>query len=321
MRTGTASILLKARPTPEQLADRMAPPRPDGIELYLDVRDISGDDWLTRLISVVEVHLPREGFDLIVEGPLRSLDGSFFDISESSESNREVVRRVTDAARALGAHAAVLHLMAARTGAAPSDPETRRRALESSLELSRQYASACVSVGVVPTLENVPPVARMRESQYLQTLIGMDPSDLLFVVERVPEIRITLDVSHAQLYLNCLGAEAGIGASEGLPRDVGEVLAGLRASPSTTTLDGFITMLEPYVESVHISNASGVLGEGLPYEQGDIDLDSEVVRLAGFARSLVTETIEPNSDRAVFMRQAQERMLRALGRHMDGAKL
>jgi hypothetical protein len=35
------SILLKARPTPTQLADRLRKPVPDGLELYLDTADLA----------------------------------------------------------------------------------------------------------------------------------------------------------------------------------------------------------------------------------------------------------------------------------------
>ena len=42
-------ILLKARPLPQQLADRLAPPAPDGMELYIHEADVTGDGWLEAL--------------------------------------------------------------------------------------------------------------------------------------------------------------------------------------------------------------------------------------------------------------------------------
>ncbi|MGN6812242.1 MAG: hypothetical protein ACTHMP_15340, partial [Thermomicrobiales bacterium] len=77
-----ARILLKARPTPAQLRDRLAAPRPDGLELYLDARDIAPDDWLPRLRAIMAAAPPATAdFTYIVEGPLRSLDGDFFDVT------------------------------------------------------------------------------------------------------------------------------------------------------------------------------------------------------------------------------------------------
>jgi hypothetical protein len=65
------------------------------------------------------------------------------------------------------------------------------------------------------------------------------------------------------------------------------------------------------VVSVHVSNAAGLLDEGLPYEQGDADLDAAVRQLAGRARFFVTEPLDVDEDHAVLKRAMQAR-LRAL---------
>src|SRR5687768_8011396 len=90
----TARVLLKARPTPEQLADRIADPMPDGLELYLDVADISYPDWHSTLVRRIAALDVPDDFVWIVEGPLRSLDGDFFDVSRPTEANFEVLRRL-----------------------------------------------------------------------------------------------------------------------------------------------------------------------------------------------------------------------------------
>src|SRR3972149_2415390 len=110
-------ILLKARPTPVQMSDRLHEPVPDGLELYLDAADISDEGWLERLVKVTHEHRPDEGFDYVVEGPLRSLDGTFFSISNGTEANVEVVRRLVLAGRKLGAKALVIHAIAPRSAA------------------------------------------------------------------------------------------------------------------------------------------------------------------------------------------------------------
>ena len=319
MRNGTARVLLKARPTPEQIRDRLSPPRPDGLELYLDVHDIAGAGWLEGLRRTVCRYCPDGGFALAIEGPLRSLDGSFFDLSRDSEANREVVRRVVQASKALRGQVAVLHLIAPRLASEPSGRGARQQALEEAVGLASFYAEGCMQAGVVPTLENVPPIARMRENGYYQSLVGMDPTDLLFMVSQVPGLRLTLDVSHAQLYLNCLRGQWETQPGESLLPELKAVLDGLRCDPEVRSIDDYILAVEDCVENVHVSNARGVLGEGLPYDDGDLDLDSVVSRLACLARCLVTETIEPDPERAFYMRQAQTRMLTVLGRWPTGA--
>jgi hypothetical protein len=63
----------------------------------------------------------------------------------------------------------------------------------------------------------------------------------------------------------------------------------------------------PYVENAQISNAAGVLGEGRPYADGDFDLDPAIRWLGRHALHIVTETIEPDNDDAVYMRDALRR--------------
>src|SRR5579883_2309579 len=44
-------VLLKARPTGAQLTDRLAPPVPDGMELYMHEQDLAGDSWFEPLAA------------------------------------------------------------------------------------------------------------------------------------------------------------------------------------------------------------------------------------------------------------------------------
>ena len=53
--------------------------------------------------------------------------------------------------------------------------------------------------------------------------------------------------------------------------------------------------------------------------EGRFDLDAAVPLLAAHARYLVTETLEPDNDRAVHMREAQARIAAALGRPLAAA--
>ena len=57
----------------------------------------------------------------------------------------------------------------------------------------------------------------------------------------------------------------------------------------------------------HISNAAGLFGEGMPYAEGDLAMDAVVRKLGAIVKYLVTETLEPDPDNAVGMREAQRR--------------
>jgi hypothetical protein len=70
--------------------------------------------------------------------------------------------------------------------------------------------------------------------------------------------------------------------------------------------------LQPHVANAQISNAAGVLGEGLPYAEGDFDLDPAIRWLGRQAQHIVTETLEVNHDDAITMRDALTRMRAAL---------
>jgi hypothetical protein len=120
-------ILLKARPTPAQLRDRLAAPRPDGLELYLDARDLAPSDWLPRLRAIM-AQTPRAGegdFAWIVEGPIRSLDGEFFDVTRGARADEEAIERLARFGADLGATVAVIHLIAPTADPAHIRPDRR----------------------------------------------------------------------------------------------------------------------------------------------------------------------------------------------------
>jgi len=308
-----ARILLKCRPTSAQLADRLAPPAPEGLELYLDAQDLQGDGWLSRIVDLMGRYARPEGFVILVEGPVRSLDGSFFDLTRDTEASRELVRRVAALGRALGAKAANVHVIAPRASPADFDEARRAEALRGALPLLREYARVCLDAGMRPLVENIPPVARQRESAYMYTPIGVAAEDLVWLAREVPHLGVTLDLSHAQLYLNALRMP-----EEAAPAEVAPLLRRLRRQGGVATLEGYADALAESLVNVHVSNASGLLGEGLPYGEGDADLDAVVGRLLGMADYLVTETLEPDPDRAVNMRDAQARMTNVRDRRVRG---
>ena len=102
---------------------------------------------------------------------------------------------------AVGATGLVIHAIVPRFQIA-WDPAERAEFFARCLTMLRAYVTVAEAHGLVPTLENVPPVLRMREARYLYTPLGMSPEDMVYFLDAVPGLQTTLDVSHAQLYVN-----------------------------------------------------------------------------------------------------------------------
>lgn len=300
-------VLLKARPVPAQLTDRLATPWPDGLEFYLDRQDIVPDDWLTRLMAAMARHNVPEGFTYVVEGPMRSLDGSFFDLSHDTESNRETLRRTVEFGARIGATAAVVHAIAPRDRSDDFDDEVRTETLRRSLPALRFYRDLCLTAGIIPTLENIPPVAQMREGRFMHSIIGMEPADLVYLSGQIDGIKVTVDVSHAQLYLNAVNAQPDQTRVEWR-----HLIEHIKRRAETSNIEQYLDALDGLVVEAHISNARGLCGEGLAYDDGDLDMDTVIARLSRMVRYLVTETIEPDASVATRMREAQRRIAKAL---------
>lgn len=309
-------VLLKARPTSKQLADRLRAPLPEGLELYLDIADISGDDWLESLAARLAGHCVPADFVWIVEGPLRSLDGKYFDLAREAKADHEVMVRLVECAGRIGAPAVVIHCIALARSADELSNTNRKRALARAEATLARYTELCLQRGVVPTIENVPPVARMREARFAHSLIGMSPDDLLYFADRLPGLRLTCDTSHAQLYLNALAAEPS-----GLPPELAAVVRYVAGSSRARSLLDYVELLGPRILEAHVSNAAGLLDEGLPYDQGDADLDEAVARLLVWADFLVTEPIEPDPNRGERMREVARRIGAVRARAAAGGQM
>ncbi len=307
-----ARVLLKGRPTEKQLADRLAEPLADGLELYMDAVDLGPPAELDRLARRLLDLRPHPEFVYVVEGPLRSLDGSFFDLSVNSEANRECILRLARLGQAISAEAVLIHAIAPMGLDTPIDDRLRRAKLEASRPLVDHYVRSVQDYGMVPLLENIPPVARQRQSAYMVTPIGMRADDLVYFARSFPGLGATLDLSHAGLFLNGMWMDPSKVEPELAP--LVTYLSGLEDSRD---MEEYLRAIEPYLFEVHVSNARGLLEEGLPYGEGDLDLDALARRLARSVRYLVTETIEADPDRAVEMREAQRRLNAALREHQE----
>jgi sugar phosphate isomerase/epimerase len=301
----TPKILLKARPTSVQLADRFAAPVPDGCELYIHEQDVSEPDWFETLQARFRAaHVPPD-FTWIVEGPVWSLDGELFGLCRNDETDRELTRRLVKLARWLNAPALNVHCVEGSTDVSVLSEQSRSEALERSLPYLSWYVDLCRDAGITPLIENVPPICRMRRSAIIYTPIGVETRDLAWCASSVPGLGLTLDTSHAQLAVN---AFRGVSADPVLET----AAAYYRSLHGPETLEAYIEPLLPWIVSAHISNAAGLLDEGLPYDQGDADLDSAVRLLAAAASYFVTEPLDPDDDRAVLKRSVQAHLERVL---------
>jgi hypothetical protein len=268
---------------------------PEGLEIYLDAEDIAAPGWLATLRERIRA-LPLPGdFAFLVEGPIRSLDGEFFDLANDNAANREVLTRLAEFGAAVGAHAACIHLIA------PTDDLSGWRTdgmLERCVSLTERYVDLCRGAGMVATVENVPPIARMRESRYMTSPVGCTPSDLNWLADRVPGLRFTVDTSHAQLFINAAIAADVVPRFASIARACG-VASTIRALPD------YVAALSGSIETAHVSDAEGLLGEGLPYGEGSAPLDQAVGLLLREARWIVTEVLEPDPNRSSNMRRAE----------------
>lgn len=298
-------ILLKARPTTIQLADRLEPPVPDGVELYIHEDDVSGTTWLETLQARFDGIETPPGFTWIVEGPVWSLDGELFGLCRNAEADRELTRRLVQLTAYLKAPALNIHCVDGSPDPAVLSEAERVRALERALPFLEWYAGLCHDAGITPLIENVPPICRMRRSAIIYTPIGVESDDLIWCAKAVPGLGLTLDTSHAQLAVN---AFRGVPADDSLAR-----AAAFYRGRGPETLATYIQPLLPWIRSAHISNAAGLLDEGLPYEQGDAGLDAAVVQLATATKYFVTEPLDPDDDHAVLKREIQAHLTRVLG--------
>ena len=74
----------------------------------------------------------------------------------------------------------------------------------------------------------------------------------------------------------------------------------------------FVEELGPAAEVAHVSDAHGLLGEGLPYGAGELDLDPIVGRLGELVHYIVAEINEPNPARSTEMKKGHAAIERAL---------
>jgi nucleoside-diphosphate-sugar epimerase/sugar phosphate isomerase/epimerase len=296
MSSGCAAIpLLKAAPERGQLAERLEGGRWRGVELCLAASHVGGDEALARAIA--ETRRAREGQELAVtaEAPVTWPSGAFVKVDRLDREARDGIERSAEFAAAIGSPVLTIHLFCPR-----SPNEFRSAGLPDEEEVERFlrfYAEACASRGVKPLIENTPPVLRMRVGGFYLTPIGGHWRDLVEWRQRVPELGFTIDTSHAALFrvfAASFPSIFGLTAEEGLE------------------LERYVEELGPGAEVAHVSDAHGLLGEGLPYGEGELDLDPNVRRLGELVSFIVAEINEPDHSRSPNMKAGYQAIERAL---------
>ncbi len=306
-------LCLKARPTAVQLADRLRAVDgvwPDGVELYLAVVDLASRATVEAIAERIQAADVPAGFAWLIEGPVDSLDGRDFDITRESEADLHILERLAQLAHNIKAKAVNIHVISPSPDLSRLTLDCRAALLERAVPFLDRFVGLMHDAGTVPTVENMPPVLRMRRADYSFTPIGMASEDLRWLVNRVPGLKVLPDTSHAGLYLNARGMKARDAKKHAWSEPLTNYLNQLPAEAAD--LVGFMQSLMPHVENAQISNAAGVLGEGLPYAEGDFDLDPAIRWLGQHAQHIVTEPLEANNDDARIMRDALRHMRRAL---------
>ena len=274
-----ATPLLKAAPERQQLADRLGDGHWRGIEICLAGKHVAHDQAVARAVEVTRAAV--SGTAVTAEAPVSWPSGAFVRVDRLDEEAREGIERSAEFAAGIGSPVLTIHLFVPqapdefRVAGGPSDEDVER--------FLRFYADACLRCGVTPLIENVPPVLRMRTGGLYLSAIGGHWRDLVVWRARVPALRFTLDTSHAALFRSFCAAYPtlfGLASDEGLD------------------LARYVEELGPATEVAHVSDAHGLLGEGLPYGAGELDLDPVVRSLGRLVRFIVAEINEPDPRRS-----------------------
>jgi nucleoside-diphosphate-sugar epimerase/sugar phosphate isomerase/epimerase len=294
MSTGsTATPLLKAAPEPKQLADRLDGGDWRGIELALMPQHVADDGAVARAVEVTRE--ATDGLAVTAEAPVAWPSGAFVRVDRLDGEARSGIERSARFAGEIGSPVLIVHLFI------PMSPTEFRAAGEvdddAVEEFLRFYAETCLDHGVKPLIENVPPVLRMRTGGVFLSPIGGHWRDLRAMRERIPALGFTIDTSHAALFRSFAAAYPS--------------LFGL-ASDDELYLARYVEELGPHAEVAHVSDAHGLLGEGLPYGAGELDLDPVVARLGQLVSFVVAEINEPDPARSPEMKAAYRRIERAL---------
>src|SRR3954451_5768012 len=293
MSPGSAPLLLlKAAPEREQLADRLDGGGWDGLEVPLMPGHVADDAAVERAIAAVREAAPGA---VTAEAPVAWPSGAFVRVDHLDDEARAGIERSARFAAGVGSPVLTIHLF---TPMEPAEYRAHPGVDEDAVgTFLRFYADTCRAHGVTPLIENVPPVLRQRSGGVFLSPVGGHWRDLLHWRAQVPELGFTFDTSHAALFRSFAAAYPsllGLESDEGLE------------------LERYVSELGPAAEVAHVSDAAGLLGEGLNYGDGELDLDPVVRRLGDLVPYIVAEINEPDHARSPNMKAGYRAIERAL---------
>jgi nucleoside-diphosphate-sugar epimerase/sugar phosphate isomerase/epimerase len=295
MSSGSAAIpLLKAAPEAAQVADRLSGGDWRGMELCLMPGHVAAPEALDAAIEVGR-RAADAGSVLTAECPVAWPSGAFVRVDRLDDEAKRGIEDSVRFAAGVGAPVLTIHLFV------PMTPEQYRnhgvldeQAVAGFLSY---YAAACLGSGVTPLIENVPPVLRMRTGGVYLTPVGGHWRDVREWCGRVEGLRTTFDTSHAALFEHFAATYPSLFGLDG-DGDLG--------------LDRWVDELGGLIDVAHVSDAHGLLGEGLPYGSGELDLDPVVRRLGETVPYIVAEINEPDPARSEDMKAGYRAIERAL---------
>jgi nucleoside-diphosphate-sugar epimerase/sugar phosphate isomerase/epimerase len=295
MSSGSAAIpLLKAAPEAAQVADRLTDGDWRGMELCLAPRHVETDVALHGAIAVGR-ELSDSGLALTAECPVSWPSGAFVRVDRLDDEARRGIEASARFAAGIGASVLTIHLFAPMT---PDEYRAHGALDEAAIEAYLNfYAAACAAEGVTPLIENVPPVLRMRTGGVYLSSVGGHWRDLREWCARIEGLRVTFDTSHAALFEHFAAAYPSLfelASGEGL------------------SLERCVEELAPLIDVAHVSDAHGLLGEGLPYGTGELELDQVVRALGETAGYIVAEINEPDPAHSADMKAGYRAIERAL---------
>jgi nucleoside-diphosphate-sugar epimerase/sugar phosphate isomerase/epimerase len=302
MSTGSAAVpLLKAAPKPDQIAERLSDGDWRGLELALMPADVADDATVATAVAAVTEGVAGRDLVLAAEAPVSWPSGAFVRVDRLTDEARGCIERSADFAAAIGSPVLTIHLYAPLSpdefrDAGPLDEDAVERFLGF-------FAETCTGRGVTPLIENVPPVLRMRVGGVFLTQIGGHWIDLRRWHARVPALRFTLDTSHAALFRSFAAAYPALFGLE---------------SEDELDLARYVEELAPSLEVAHVSDAHGLLGEGLPLGSGELDLDPVMRRLGELCRFVVAEVNEPDPAHSPDMKAGYRALERAVAEPSPG---
>src|SRR4051794_2432274 len=282
MSTGSAAIpLLKAAPEAAQVADRLEGGDWQGLEFCLAPKHVATEEALARAIDVGA----GTGRVVTAECPVAWPSGAFVRVDQLDDEARRGIEASVRFAVGIGSDVLTIHLYVPMT---PEEYRAHGRLDDAAIEdFLGFYAATCTEAGVVPLIENVPPVLRMRTGGVYLSPVGGHWRDLQLWCDRIEGLRATFDTSHAALFAHFAAAYPS--------------LFGL-AADEELGLERYVEELGPLSDVAHVSDAHGLLGEGLPNGTGELDLDPAVRRLGELVRFIVAEINEPDPARSPEMK-------------------